>query len=181
MVPWLLIALLTGPKRTATMWGFQKAPLPGEAITNSPRSTLVVSKFSCLIEAVMTSMYWFSSSILSDGVIGPVSSTSDMAGEAVWVVASIKLVFCSTGWLPTGVGLGDSGGSILLKLVELVWGHWLVPPGLTLPKPQMMSHLVNMTCSFTLFLNLMMLLTNGWKSGFSGGLSSSAQYCNPLA
>ena len=83
MVPWPLIALLAGPKRTATMWGFWKAPFPGKAVTNSLRSTPVVSKFSCLIKVVMTSAYWFSSSILSSGVIGLVSSTPDMAGEVV--------------------------------------------------------------------------------------------------
>ena len=181
MVPWPPITLLAGPKRTAAIRGFWKAPLPCKAVTDSPKSTLVVSKFSCLIEGVTTSMYWFSSSILSGMVTDLVSSTPDMAGEAVCVVASIKLVFCSTGQSPTGVGLSDSGGSILPKLVELVWGHWLVASRLTLPKPQMMSHLVNMTCSFTPSLNSMTLLARGQISGSSGRLSSSTQYCNPQA
>ena len=174
VAPWLLIALLFGPKKTATIQGFQKASLPGEVVTDSLRSTSAVSKFSYHIEAVMTSTYQFCSSILSGGVIGPVSSTLDMVGEVVWVVASIELVSCSTGWSP-------SSGSIPLKLVELVWGHWLVAPGLTLPKPLMMSYLVNMTCSFTLSLNSMTLLTKGQKSGLSVGLSFSTQYCNPTA
>ena len=101
MSPWSLIALLAGPERTAAIWGFQKAPLLGKAVTISPRTTPVVSKFNCLIKAVMTSTYWFASSILSGGVIGLVSLTPDMVGEAVWVVAYMKLAFCSTGWSST--------------------------------------------------------------------------------
>ena len=174
VVPWLLIVLLIGPEKTAAIHGFQKTSLPGEAVTNSLRSMSAVSRFSCHIEIVMTSTYWFSSFILSGGVIGPVSSTLDIVGEAVWVVTSLKLVSCSTGWLP-------SSGSIPPKAVELVWVHCLVAPGLTLPKPWMMSHLVNMTCSFTLSLNSMALLAKRQKSGFSGGLSFSTQYCDPQA
>ena len=188
MVPWPLIALLACPERTATIWGFWKAPLPGKAVTDSLRSTLVVSKFNCLIKAVMTSPYQFSSSVLSSGAIGLISSTADMVGEEVWVGASMKLVLCSTGQSSTWSLVegtmathGDSGGSTLPKPVGAVWGHWLVAPRLTLPKPWMMSHLVKTTCSFTFSLRSMTLLTKGGKSGSSGRLSFSAQYCNPHA
>ena len=188
MVPWSLIALLAGPDRTATIQGLWKALLLGEAVTVSPRTTPVVSKFNCLIEVVMTSTYQFSPSILSSRVIGLVSSTPDMVGEAVWVVASIKLAFCSTGWSSTWslvegtvVTCGDSGGTTLLKPVGVGWGHWLVAPWLTLPKPWMMSHLVKTACSFTFSLSSRTLLAKGQKSGSYGGLSLSAQYCNPQA
>ena len=40
-------------------------------------------KINCLIKAVMTSAYQLSSSVLSSGAIGLVSSTQDMVGEAV--------------------------------------------------------------------------------------------------
>ena len=180
MVPWPLITLLAGPERTATIQGFWKAPLPGEAVTDSPRSTLVVPNLAAL------SKQWqpvYTGSPLPFYPVGDKSGqlNPDMVGEAVWAVASIKLVFCSTGWLPTGVDQGDSGGSILPKLVGLIWGHWLVAPRLTLPKPWMMSCLVNITCSFTLSLKSMTLLAEGWKSGSSGRLSFSTQYCNPQA
>ena len=79
------------------------------------------------------------------------------------------------------VTCGYSGGSTLPKPVGVVRGHWLVAPGLTLPKPWMMSHLVKTTCSFTLSLISLTLLAKGWKSGSSGGLSFCAQYCNPRA
>ena len=75
MAPWLLITLHAGPERTAVIWGFWKALLLGKAVTISLRMTPVVSKFSHLIEAVMTSTYQFSSSVWSGEAIGQVNST----------------------------------------------------------------------------------------------------------
>ena len=127
MAPWSLIALLAGPERMATIWGFRKALLPGEVVTVSPRTTLVVSKFNCLIEVVTTSTYQFSS-VLSGGAIGLVSSTPDMVGEVVRVDASIKLGLCSTGQSSTWTLVegtvathGDSGGSSLSPWWCPVW------------------------------------------------------------
>ena len=64
VAPWLLITPLaqTGPERTAAIWGFWKVPPPAEAVTMSPRTTPVISKFKLLNEVVTTNMYCFSSS-----------------------------------------------------------------------------------------------------------------------
>ena len=155
------------------MWVLESTPSRWVA-DDSLRSLLAYPKLSCLIKVVMTSTYQFSSSVLCGGVICPIGSALDMAREAVWVVASVKPVSCSLGLLP-------NGSAILPKPGELGWGHWLVTPGLTLPKPWKRSHLVNMTCSLTISLNSMTLPAKGWKSGLSRGLSSSTQYCSPLA
>ena len=160
-----------------------------------PRMTLVVSKFNHLIKVVMTSTYQFSSSVWSGGAIGLVNSTLDMVVEVVWVAASIRLVSCPIGqssvWsLVKGtvafihsemVTHGDFGESALPRSVGVGWGHQLVVPGLILPKPWMKSCLVKMMCFFTLSLSSRTLLTKGWKSGSTGGLSLSAHYCNPWA
>ena len=66
-------------------------------------------------------------------------------------------------------------------LGRLVWGHWFVAPRLTAPKPWRMSQLVNMTCSHTASLSSTTPPTKGQKSGISSRLSSSTQYCSPLA
>ena len=79
------------------------------------------------------------------------------------------------------VTCGDSGESALPRSVRVGWGHQLVVPGLILPKPWMTSCLVKMTYSFTLSLSSRRLLAKGQKSGSTGGLSLSAQYCNPQA
>ena len=59
VVSWLPTTFLplVGPWRTATIYGFSNATLPSEAVTMSPRVTLVVSKFSLPIEAVTTNMH----------------------------------------------------------------------------------------------------------------------------
>ena len=77
------------------------------------------------------------------------------------------------------VKCGDSGESALPRSVGVGWGHWLVVPGLIVPKLWMTSCLVKMTCSFTLSLSSRTLLAKGWKSGSTGGFSFSTQYCNP--
>ena len=94
VAPWLLITPLaqTGPERTAAIWGFQKAPPLAKAVTMSPGTTPVISKFKLLTEAVTTKMYHFSSSAWSGGVMGLVNSTPDAVVEAVWVAASIRLM-----------------------------------------------------------------------------------------
>ena len=189
MVPWPLITLLAGLERTATIWGFWKAPLPGKAVTVSPWSTLVVSKFNCFIEVVTTSAYPFSSSILSGGAIGQVSSTPDMVGEAVWAVASIDLVFCSTGqsstWSLAKGNCGSMWWQWWFHSFEACWGSLGPlagsPLGWPSLSPWMMSHLVKSTCSFTLSLSSMIILAKGQKSRSSGGLSFSVQYCYPWA
>ena len=50
VVPWLPIALLplAGPGRTAAIWEFWEATPLAEAVTMSPRMTLVASKFNLL-------------------------------------------------------------------------------------------------------------------------------------
>ena len=69
--------------------------------------------------------------------------------------------------------------SALPRSVGVGWGYQLVVPGSILPKPWMMSCLVKMMCSFTLSLRSRTLFAKGQKSGSTGGLSLSAQYCNP--
>ena len=85
VAPWLLIAHLSqmGPGRTAAISGFWKAPSPAEAVTVSPRMTLVIFKFKLLTEAVTTNAYHFSYSVQSGGTMGLVNSTTDAVAEVV--------------------------------------------------------------------------------------------------
>ena len=69
--------------------------------------------------------------------------------------------------------------SVLLMQVVVGWGHRFILPGSILPKPQMMSHLKKMTCSFMLPISSRTLLAKGQKSGLVGRLHFSTQYCNP--
>ena len=94
------------------------------------------------------------------------------AGEVVWVVASVKQV-------SSPLDSSPGGGTTWLEM--LVWGHQFVAPMLISPKPWRMSQLVNVTCSHTTSLSSTTPPAKGQKSGLSGRLSSSAQYCSPLA
>ena len=206
VAPWLLIALLSqmGLGRTAAIWGFWKATPLAEAVTASPRMTPVVSKFKILTEAVTTNTYCLSSSIQSGRMMGLVNSTTEAAAEASWVVAWIRLASWPVSWSSilgvvertvapflSGGGSNNEGvvphvsqtpaefDSALPMPVMVGWGHQFVVPGSILPKPQMMSCLEKMTCSFTLPISSRMFLAKGWKSQLAGGLNFSAQYCNP--
>ena len=208
VAPWLLIALLLqmGLGRTAAIWGFWKATPLAKAVTVSPRMTLVVSKFKLLTEAVTTNTYCLSSSIQSGGTMGLVNSTTNVAAEAGWGAASIRLASLPVNWFSilglverTVVPALSGGGSNKEGVVPCVsqtpaefdsalpmpvmvgWGHWFVVPGSILPKPQMTSCLEKTTCSFTLPISSRMLLTKGQKSRLAGGLNFSSQYCNPWA
>ena len=101
VVPWLLIGLLPGmgPGRTAAIWGFWKATPPAEAVTVSPRMTLVDSKFNLLTKAVTTSTYCLSSSVWSGGMTGLVNLTTNA------VVGMVGRTIAS----PTGRGFARPG------------------------------------------------------------------------
>ena len=71
--------------------------------------------------------------------------------------------------------------SALLMSVGMVWGHWLIVSGSILPKPWLTSCLEKTMCSFILSLSSRTLLAKGQKSGSTGRLSFSTQYCNPWA
>ena len=100
VTPWLLITLLSqmGLGRTAAIWGFWKATPPGKAVTISQKTTLVVSNFKLLTEAVTTNTYHLSSSIWLGMTMGLVNLTTNVAAEAGWVSASIGLVSWPVGW-----------------------------------------------------------------------------------
>ena len=142
------------------------------AIEDPSRPLPADSKLSCPIKAVMTSKYQFSPSIPTGGVVCLIGSASVMAEEMVRVVAFVKPVSDLLGLLPNGG---------ITQLDKLVWGHWFIALGSTLSRSWRRFQLVNTTCSFTVSLNSMSLPTKGWKSGPSGRLNFSAQYCSPLA
>ena len=83
VAPWLLITLPSQMVlgRTAAIWEFWKAPPLAEAVTVSPRMTLVVSKFKLLTKVVTIITYCLSSSVQSGGTMGLVNSTTDAVVE----------------------------------------------------------------------------------------------------
>ena len=150
----------------AIHWFWNVFPL-GESVVDLLGLLPLGPKLSCSTEAVTTSRYQFSLSVPDGGVVHLVVSTSATTGEVVWVAPSIKS--CS------------STGSDSTQLNRLVWGHWFVAPGWTAPKPWRISQLVNVICSRTVSLSSITLPANGQRLGLSGRLSSSTQYCSPLA
>ena len=109
---------------------------------------------------------------LASCLIGQSSTRSLVRGTMVYILSEV--VTCIF-WAPA------RPDSTLPRSVGVGWGQQLVVPGSILPKLWMTSCLVKTTCTFTLYLSSRTLLTKRQKSGSTGGLSLSSQYCNPWA